>query len=106
VGMPDWGKIVKIVELLPVPLPDVTVMVPVAVAVGVAKIVFALTTLNDTALTPPNCTTVVPVKFEPLMLIGTSGHPLLGIELMMGTGGHDTPETKVAPTEAPPYPTL
>ena len=83
-GMPDWGKIVKIVELVPVPLPDVTVMVPVALAVGVAKIVLELTTLNDAALIPPNCTAVAPLKFVPLMLIGTPGHPLLGIELIVG----------------------
>ena len=103
VGAVGCGKIVKAEELLALPILVITVMIPLELLFGIAVIVFELTTLNDAALMPPNCTAVVPLKFAPLMVIGTPGQPLLGIELMLGTG-HATPETSVAPTEAPPYP--
>ena len=105
-GVEGCAKMVNTEELVALPVPVITVMVPVALAVGVAKIVLEFTTLKDAALIPPNCTAVVPLKFAPLIVTGTPGQPLLGIELMVGGGGHDTPETNVAPTEAPPYPTL
>ncbi len=69
----------KSLALVPVPLPVVTVILPVSAPVGTVVVIWVFElTVND-ALTPPKRTVIVPVKPEPVSTTVVPIGPLVGV---------------------------
>jgi hypothetical protein len=97
------NRIVKLVALVPVPAPVVTLMGPVDAPVGtVAVICVALSTVNVTALVALNFTSLAPVKFVPVMTTTSPYRPLVGKKLAtVGSGKLTVPLTATFCAVAP-----
>ena len=74
---------VNFVELVPVPPGVVTAIVPVTAPLGTsASISVSLITSWLLAATPPNVTSVAPVKLFPLIVTEVPTGPLVGVKLL------------------------
>lgn len=78
------GAAVKFDPLVPVPSDDVTVIGPVSAVAGTTAVIcVSLSTVNELAETPPNCTCVAPVKRMPVTVTDVPLMPLVGVKLSM-----------------------
>jgi len=76
----------------------VTLTLPEAPVATTAVIVVALTIINEVAVVPPKLTTVVPVKFVPVIVIVAPVAPLVGVnDVIAGAGININPASAAVP---------
>lgn len=80
-GAGVWVVTVKLVLLVPVPLPVVTAIGPVLAPLGTVALIVVSETNENAALTPWKVTLLAPVKPEPLILTIVPIGPFAGVKV-------------------------
>ena len=90
VQVPITGLNVKLVALVPTPVPTVTVIGPVIAAAGTGTVILVAVAADGTASIPPNFTMLlasVVLKFVPVIVTTVPIPPVAGMKLAIAGGG-------------------